>query len=791
MPESFEIVGKTLAGLEGVLANELAALGARDIVPGLRLVSFRGDRGLLYRVNLWCRTAIRFLRPIHSFPATNETELYDGISAIDWRQYLDVDGSLAIDPVVHNSFCTHSLYAAQLAKDAIVDQFRSRTGRRPSVDLKDPDLRINLHINQNQVTVHLDSSGDSLHKRGYRTEAGEAPISEVLAAGILSLTGWNRATALVDPMCGSGTFVIEAARLARNIAPGILRPFAFERWKDYDRSLHSELDKEARAAVRDHLPFEIVGSDRDDRVVEIARQNARHAGVEASVRFESIDFADLAPPDPPGVLVVNPPYDERMKVHAIASFYRRIGDTLKQRFDGYTAFVFSGNLEAAKHVGLRTSRRIALFNGPIECRLLRYEIRGRVVAPTTAPGGAGLARDQGIVVHAARVHSSKEPRAGRPHHMAEAIATLVGGEPDGGAGPTDLAPETTENDPPPVETTADPGGTAASCSVATQSVDGRVSHQFEMFSNRLRRMGRHWKKWAKRQGITCFRVYDRDIPDVPLAIDIYGDRLHVAEFERPHARTESEHTDWLRAMVETARSVLDVPHERVYFKQHRRQRGAWQYSRQADHDEYFEVTEAGHRFLVNLADYLDTGLFLDHRITRSMVQTDAAGKRFLNLFGYTGSFTVYAAAGGASSTTTVDLSQNYLDWTLRNMGLNGFNGPEHQFVCDDGLCFLQTAARSNQPLYDLAVVDPPTFSNSKGLRHDFDVQRDHVHLLELVLSILSPGGRIYFSTNRRKFRFEQDRIPGVLVREFTGQTVPLDFQRKRPHRCWELTRTGS
>ena len=643
MPDSFEIVGKTLTGLEGVLADELAALGARDIVPGLRLVSFRGDRRLLYRANLWCRTAIRILRPIHSFPATNERELYDGIASIDWRQYLDVDGSLAIDPVVHSSFCTHSLYAAQLAKDAIVDQFRGRTGRRPSVDLKDPDLRINLHINQNQVTVHLDSSGDSLHKRGYRTEAGEAPINEVLAAGILSLTGWDRGSALVDPMCGSGTFVIEAARLARNIAPGILRPFAFERWKDYDRALHSELDKQARAAVPDHLPFEFVGSDRDARVAELARQNARNAGVETSVRFETVDFADLSPPDPPGVLVVNPPYDERMKVDAIASFYRRIGDTLKQRFDGYTAFVFTGNLEAAKHIGLRTSRRIALFNGPIECRLLRYEVRGRVVAPTTAPS---------------------------------------------------------------VGTAAAPAVAATACSVATQATDGRTSQQFEMFSNRLRRMSRHWKKWARRQGITCFRVYDRDIPDVPLAIDIYGDRLHVAEFERPHAHTDSEHDDWLRAIVETARSVLDVPHERVYFKQHRRQRGAWQYPRQADRDEYFEVTEAGHRFLVNLADYLDTGLFLDHRITRSMVQADAAGKRFLNLFGYTGSFTVYAAAGGAASTTTVDLSQNYLDWAGRNLGLNGFSGREHQCVCEDSLLFLRTAGRSNQPLYELAVVGP-------------------------------------------------------------------------------------
>ncbi len=754
MHESFEIVGKTLPGLEPVLADELAALGARELVPGVRLVSFRGDQRLLYRVNLWCRTAIRFLRPIRSFTATNERELYRGIAAIDWRPYLDVDGSLAIDPVVHNSFCTHSLYAAQLAKDAIVDQFRGRTGRRPSVDLKDPDLRINLHINQNQVTVHLDSSGDSLHKRGYRSEASEAPINEVLAAGILSLTGWDGAMPLVDPMCGSGTFVIEAARLARNIAPGILRPFAFERWKDYDRALHSELDKEARAAVRDGPPVEIVGSDRDARVVEIARQNAGRAGVKNAVRIETADFADLSPPAPPGVLVVNPPYDERMKLEAVASFYRGIGDALKRGFDGYTAFVFTGNLEAAKHIGLRSSQRIRLFNGPIECRLVRYEIRGRAASSVPASLTDG------------------------PHAEALASATTPF--------------ETTPGRDGPAATAASGAASAAACSVVTAAArTERVREQIEMFANRLRRMSRHWKKWARRQAITCFRVYDRDIPDVPLGIDLYADRLHIAEFERPHARTESEHDEWLRAVVETARSVLDVPPQRVYFKRHRRQRGVWQYPRQADRDDWFEVTEGGHRFIVNLADYLDTGLFLDHRITRSMVQADAAGKRFLNLFGYTGSFTVYAAAGGAASTTTVDLSQNYLDWARRNMERNGFSGPEHRFVCDDALGFLRSAGRSTPALYDLAVVDAPTFSNSKELDYDFDVQRDHVELLELVLAAVSPGGTIYFSTNRRKFRLEENRISGATIQEITGRTVPLDFQRKRPHHCWRMVRDGA
>lgn len=765
MSDSFEIQAKTLFGLEAVLAEELAALGAREITRGNRIVSFQGDQRLLYRANLWCRTAIRFLKPIVKFKATKESEMYDGIRQTDWRQFLDADATLAIDPVVHSSFCTHSLYAAQLAKDAIVDQFRERCGKRPSVDLDDPDLRINLYMNRNDVTVHVDSSGDSLHKRGYRTEAGEAPINEVLAAGIILLTGWDRATTLVDPMCGSGTLVIEAARLARNIAPGILRRFAFERWKDYDRKLHSEIDREARETEREPLPFEIVGSDWDPRVTEMARQNVRNAGVEQGVRIETVEFAELEPPPPPGVVVMNPPYDERIKVNAVARLYRQIGDTLKHRFGGYAAHVLTGNLEAAKHVGLRTSRRISLFNGPIECRLLRYEITSR---HTT--GLAPVDITARTVEDAAAV--TRDNRADQPSS-------------EYGVPSTERADGSRSEHPATI-----PGATqtATAPDPAIAALPQKWSEQVEMFSNRLRRMSKHWKKWARRQGITCFRVYDRDIPEIPLSIDLYHDRLHIAEFVRPHDRSEAEHDRWLTLMVETARSILEVAGEHVYFKQRQRQHGRSQYSRQAATGEFFEVAEGGHRFLVNLADYLDTGLFLDHRTTRSMVQNDAAGKRFLNLFGYTGTFTVYAAAGGATSTTTVDLSENYLDWARRNMELNGYTGRQHEFICGDIFAFLENSQPRGGERYDLAVVDPPTYSNSKKLRHDFDVQRDHVHLLKLVLARISPRGKVYFSTNCRKFRFHPEEIHGATIREITGQTIPPDFRRKRPHKSWILAK---
>jgi 23S rRNA (cytosine1962-C5)-methyltransferase len=300
-------------------------------------------------------------------------------------------------------------------------------------------------------------------------------------------------------------------------------------------------------------------------------------------------------------------------------------------------------------------------------------------------------------------------------------------------------------------------------------------------------MGRHWKKWARRQGISCFRVYDRDVPEVPLAIDWYEGHLQIAEYIRPHDRTEIEHQVWLQRMLETAASALDVDPKHIAIKHRQRQSGAAQYERVADEERRTVVSEGGHRFEVNLSDYLDTGLFLDHRVTRGMIEREVRGKRFLNLFGYTGAFTVYAAAGGASATTTVDLSNTYLDWARRNMALNSFNEAWHQFVRTDALAFVRGLPRRSEGVFDLAVVDPPTYSNSKTTAVDWDVQRDHVELLDLVLDRLSPGGKVYFSTNFRRFKFHEDEIHAAMIREISRQTIPPDFRNKRIHRCWVLT----
>jgi len=749
----FPLHAKTLSGLEHVLAAELTDLGADDVQPGHRLVTFAGDQRLMVRANLACRTAIRILKPIASFPARDERALYDGVRQIDWSQFLDADSSLAIDPVVWSSFCTHSLFVAQLAKDAIVDQFREATGRRPSVDRDRPDLRINIHLVENAATVYLDSSGDSLHLRGYRKQAGEAPIGEVLAAGILRLIGWDRQSTLLDPMCGSGTFCIEAALWARNIAPGVIRRrYGFQTWKDYDKALHAAVLAELRQREIPSLPFPIVGSDIDAAVLALARENARRAGVAADIGFDVANVECCQPPTPTGTVIMNPPYDERLKVDQIASFYARLGDTFKQRLAGYTAWVLSGNLDAAKQIGLRPSRKIRLFNGPLECRLLRFDIY------------AGTRRPPPDV---------QPPRPA--DNDDDAIAE----------GDVETAAETPVAEPPAAASPARP----AAVPREPLSVPPRWRDQAAMFRNRLDRMGKHWRKWARRQGITCFRLYDRDIPDVPLAIDWYEGQLHVAEFVRPHDRSEAEHRVWLDFIVQTAAEALGVdPDSQTFLKRRERQRGKSQYERQDDAGQLREVHEGGHTFLVNLSDYLDTGLFLDHRQTRAMVQADAAGKRFLNLFGYTGSFTVYAAAGGAATTTTVDLSNTYLQWARRNLRRNGLDGPSHQFVRDDAAAFLRHRAARREPPFDLAVVDPPTFSNSKRLTGVWDVQQQHAELLLRLLEQMSPGGKVYFSTNLRRFKLDEQVLRHVAVREITAQTIPPDFRNKRIHRCWTLVK---
>lgn len=368
------MIAKTFEGLEEILAKELSDLGAENIGLLKRGIEFKGDKRLLYLANYTCRTALRILVPVARFRAADETMLYDGVRAVPWEKYLDLSGKFAIDSVISYSPFTHSGFVSLKSKDAIADRFRDRFGKRPDVDTIDPDLRINVHLFKEQCTVSIDSSGSSLHLRGYRKASTEAPLNEVLAAGLLLLSGWDRKTPFVDPMCGSGTLLIEAALMAGKVPSGYFRPlFGFERWKDFDRKLWDIVKRECEEKIEEpEVPLR--GFDRDDKAVQACLTNIEQAGVEKFVQVEKADFNISKPPFPKGFMLTNPPYGERIKVDDIKKFYQDVGDVLKKNYAGYTAWLLGSDLEALKFIGLRPSRKIRVMNGPLECRLVKFDL---------------------------------------------------------------------------------------------------------------------------------------------------------------------------------------------------------------------------------------------------------------------------------------------------------------------------------------------------------------------------------------------------------------------------------
>jgi putative N6-adenine-specific DNA methylase len=372
--DSFRLIAKTTAGLENILAEELLALGAQNVEPVTRAVAFDADLQMLYKANYCIRTALRILKPVASFTASDEKQLYDQIYKIQWQEYLDIEKTFAIDAVVSGDRFTHSQYVAYKTKDAIVDQFRDRFGARPSIDNEDPDLRINVHINNNQVNLSFDSSGESLHKRGYRDIVDKAPINEVLAAGLIMLSGWKADSHFLDSMCGSGTIPIEAAMIAMKIPAGYFRnKYGFMKWKDFDDDLWKKVVSEADSMMAE-FDFQIISSDRSARAIEIAKQNLQNARLHKDIRLVKKHMEEFTPPEAPGVLIINPPYGERLEEHDIKALYSTIGDSLKRNFKGYKAWVISSDFYALKHIGLKPSKKYIVFNGPLECRFVCFDI---------------------------------------------------------------------------------------------------------------------------------------------------------------------------------------------------------------------------------------------------------------------------------------------------------------------------------------------------------------------------------------------------------------------------------
>lgn len=703
-------------GLTDVLADELRELGARVVRTEPGGCRVRGPLSFGYRICLWSRVANRVLLHLADLPVADADGLYAGVKALAWEDHLDPDGTLAVDYVSVHAAVDHSRFGMQRVKDAVVDRFRERVGRRPSVDPRTPDLRINVFARGAGCSIAIDLSGDSLHRRGYRREQGAAPLKENLAAGLLRWGGWPRIAAeggaFVDPMAGAGTLAIEAAWMADDVAPGLRRDrFGFSRWRGHDAAAWAELRREAqeRAKERAAGPLaDVLAYDGDAEMVAQTRANVARAGLGGRVVVEVRPLRSWNPGQAPvhGLLALNPPYGERLGDKAdLRGLYGRLGRTLLRCFPGWRAVVLTSD-DALRHaVGLVPQDTLAVDNGPIPCMALGYALPEQAEAD---------------------------------EHAETAI------------------PRVSEAD----EAEAAP------------------------FANRLRKNLKQRQRWAEREGVACYRLYDADVPEFNVAIDRYDRWLHVQEYEAPPRIDPEQAARRIDLVVAVLPSVVGVNPDHVVLKRRRRARGHTQYRPFAATGHRLQVEEGGHRFWVNLHDYLDTGLFLDHRLTRRLIGQHAKGKRFLNLFAYTGTATVYAVRGGAESSTTVDLSNTYLEWAQANLELNGIEvGGRHRLVKADVQRFLE----EDRGIYDLVFLDPPTTSTSKAMEGRFEVGRDHVALVTAVMARLAPGGELWFSTNSRRFSLAPEVERQWAVEELTTGTLPPDFRREPPiHRVWRI-----
>jgi 23S rRNA (guanine2445-N2)-methyltransferase / 23S rRNA (guanine2069-N7)-methyltransferase len=705
-------------GAAAVLAAELAQFGAIDIRERSHDVKFQGTLEVGYRTCLWTRAATRVLLSLGSIPAESTQSLYEAVRRIDWREHFAPGATLACDCTGGNAAIRHTIYGSQLLKDAVCDSLRDATGERPNIAPERPDVLLHLHVEGSTALLSVDFSGESLHRRGYRFEGGRAPVKENVAAAVLLRAGWSgiaeRGGMLLDPMCGSGTFLTEAALIAADAAPALDRAyFGFQGWRGHEPAVWEQLCAEARSRRMARTPRRcILGSDLDADAVRQSLANAEAAGVAEWIHVERRALSEVVRPKSDiGLIVTNPPYGERIGAESdLREIYAELGTLLRDRFFGWEAAVLTGNAPLGKAIGLHARRAHRFYNGAIECRLLRFE-----------------------------VNESSTPRP------REAVRADWSGRP--GA---------------------------------------------QMFANRLAKNLQRFGAWAAREGVECYRVYDSDMPEYAFAIDVYGGRqghVYVQEYAPPKTVDAESARSRRREVLSVLPDAMGVPIERIHSRVRKPQKGEAQYEKRgigARHGqgERHRVHEGGLAFWVNFRDYLDTGLFLDHRLVRAKLKEWARDADFLNLFCYTGSATVYAAAGGARSTSSVDLSNTYLDWAHDNLRLNGFDDPRHELYRADCLDWLAEQELQGA-CFDLIFLDPPTFSNSKRMQGVLDVQRDHVGMIRRSMKLLRAGGRLVFSTNYRRFKLDTQGLAGLSIEDISAATIPHDFERNaRIHRCY-------
>ena len=689
-------------GLEYLLEDELKALGLHVMRVSPQGVYGDASLDLVYHLCLWSRLANRVQLILFSGTALNQTTLYQLCHQFPWQNVFSSDKTLGIEFHGVSTEIRNTMFGAQVVKDAIVDYFRELEGERPVIERENPQIRLHAYLKHDNLTVSLDLTGYSMHQRGYRTEAGSAPLKENIAAAMLVRSKWpelaEAGASLHDPFCGSGTIVIEAAMMAANIAPGLLRmDQSFQHWAKHEPALWDDIHTKALQAVRPINNQVFRGTDIDPQVIVIAKANAERAGVSHLVDFSCQPLEACTPCGERGLIIGNPPYGERLGDETqLIPMYQQLGQVLHSHYQGWHAAILTSNPMLAKAMGLRASKSYTLFNGALECKLYCVELT-----------------------------AENQLRSFEP---------------------------------------------------------GRLSAGAQMFANRLQKNHAHLQKWAKRNQITCYRVYDADLPEYAFAIDIYNDHAVLQEYAAPASIDAHKAEKRSLDVIQATPGALGIPAEHLVVKRRKQQKGTNQYQKMSQVGRTMVVSEGSAKLMVNLYDYLDTGLFLDHRPLRLRFDKLDKGTRFLNCFCYTATASVHAALAGAL-TTNVDLSNTYLSWAEDNFRLNQLDVSRHQFIQYDCLEWLNVTTDR----FDVIFLDPPSFSNSKRMTNTLDIQRDHESLISAAMKLLSPKGTLYFSTNFRQFKLSPVIGDDYDVRDISAETIDLDFKRNvRIHQCFVI-----
>ena len=704
----------TSPGIEVLLADEIKNLGGEHVVQKPEGVYFSASMALGYKISLWTRLATRVMLKLGEGEALNKDQLFKAASSINWLEHFTSDTTFAIDFVGYSEEIRNSQFGGLTIKDAIVDQFREQGHERPNVDKKTPQISFQARLLRDHVSIYLDFSGRGLFQRGYREHSGAAPLKENLAAALIIRSGWLADTSkpLVDPMCGSGTILIEAVAMATKQAPSIYRAsWGFESWLKHDEKLwQGQLNKaknDSASALNDaqNSSLKVFGVDIDARVINTAQQNTRNANVQRFIEFRCQNTNDMKNAyGHSGTILFNPPYGERIgELPELVENFVLFGQKLKSQFIDWRVAILTSNVELLAMLKLSSFKRYKFKNGPLDCQFALYNVDQKQLAKDAVNPESSFAEEDSA------------------------------------------------------------------------------------FANRLKKNTKSLKGWLKSNQIDCYRLYDADIPEYNVAIDIYGDYLVIQEYAAPKTIDEQKAKKRLQEVLYWAPKVLQVPTDKVILKTRAKQTGKNQYQRVDKSKQSITMNEHGALFKINLWDYLDTGLFLDHRKTRQIVAKKSKNKSLLNLFAYTGSVSVQAALHGASSITTVDMSNTYLNWAQDNFALNKLNGHKYQFIQADCLDWL----KKNTTAFDIIFIDPPTFSNSKRMEDSFDVQRDHVDLITDALKSLAPGGEIFFTNNKRNFKIDFDAMEalGIKAQAMSDVTRDKDFARnKHIHNSWSITR---